>query len=124
MLTRTYNYQYACIIFQVPLPESQRYHLPVVASGVLDAIAAWFELCLDQEVSFSTGPTWDISWEQAVFPLPLSNPTCTCMLVKKKKLYSRCRDGKTTETRIGMEGSFHCYCNQRYHVKMVAYITV
>ena len=39
-----------------------------MAAGQLDAIAVWFDLILDSQNSFSTGPSWDISWEQAIFP--------------------------------------------------------
>ena len=49
------------------MPESQ-VSLPVIATGQLDAIAVWFDLHLDSQNSFSTGPNWDISWEQAIFP--------------------------------------------------------
>jgi hypothetical protein len=52
---------------QLPLPES-RVSLPAISAGQLDAIAVWFDLHLDSQNSFSTGPSWDISWEQAVFP--------------------------------------------------------
>ena len=39
-----------------------------MAAGQLDAVAVWFDLILDSQNSFSTGPSWDISWEQAIFP--------------------------------------------------------
>ena len=56
------------IFFQIPLPESH-VSLTAVAQGQADAVAVWFDLHLDAENSFSTGPSWDISWEQAIFPL-------------------------------------------------------
>ena len=49
------------------MPESH-VSLPAIAAGQLDAIAVWFDLHLDSQNSFSTGPSWDISWEQAIFP--------------------------------------------------------
>ena len=62
----------AAILFssslQIPLPESH-VSLTAVAQGQVDAVAVWFDLYLDSENSFSTGPSWDISWEQAIFPL-------------------------------------------------------
>lgn len=54
-------------LLQIPLPESH-VSLPAIAAGQLDAIAIWFDLHLDSQNSFSTGPSWDISWEQAIFP--------------------------------------------------------
>ena len=58
---------YVLSIEQIPLPESH-VSLPAIAAGQLDAIAVWFDLHLDSQNSFSTGPSWDISWEQAIFP--------------------------------------------------------
>ena len=57
---------------QIPLPESH-VSLPAIAAGQLDAIAVWFDLHLDSQNSFSTGPSWDISWEQAIFPIRHEN---------------------------------------------------
>lgn len=56
-----------CFI-QIPLPDSHT-SLQVTMNGQLDAIAVWFDLHLDKQTSFSTAPSWDISWEQAVFPV-------------------------------------------------------
>ena len=53
---------------QIPLPESDT-ELAVTSLGQLDAIATWFDLHLDEEVCISTSPLWDISWEQALFPM-------------------------------------------------------
>ena len=55
---------------QIPLPPESHLHLPVLSDGMVDAVAVWFELHLDSEVSISTAPSWDISWEQALFPVP------------------------------------------------------
>lgn len=55
---------------QVPLPPESRLRLPVQCDGMVDAVAVWFQLHLDSEVSISTAPSWDISWEQALFPVP------------------------------------------------------
>ena len=58
-----------CIFYlQIPLPESH-VSLPVISTGQLDAIAVWFDLHLDSRNCFSTSPSWDISWEQAIFPM-------------------------------------------------------
>ena len=54
---------------QVPLPPECHLHLPVLCEGMVDAVAMWFELHLDSEVSFCTAPSWDLSWEQALFPM-------------------------------------------------------
>ncbi|KAL5493356.1 hypothetical protein EMCRGX_G014525 [Ephydatia muelleri] len=53
---------------EIPLPESDVV-LAVTSLGQLDAIATWFDLHLDEEISISTSPLWDISWEQALFPM-------------------------------------------------------
>lgn len=55
-------------ILQIPLPESHA-SLSAMSAGQVDAVAVWFDLHLDSQNSFSTAPTWDISWEQAVFPM-------------------------------------------------------
>ncbi len=44
--------------------------MAVTQRGVLDAVAVWFDLTLFADISLSTSPSWDLSWEQAVFPLP------------------------------------------------------
>ncbi|KAJ8278038.1 hypothetical protein GJAV_G00083110 [Gymnothorax javanicus] len=46
-----------------------RFSLPVTQAGVLDALAMWFQLHLDEESSLSTGPQEDTCWEQAVYPI-------------------------------------------------------
>ena len=47
---------------------SSKLHLPIINDGHIDAFVTWFELHLDSEVSFSTGPSTNSSWEQAIFP--------------------------------------------------------
>ncbi|XP_064188388.1 protein arginine N-methyltransferase 9 [Anguilla rostrata] len=49
--------------------EVTRFRLPVTQEGVLDALAVWFQLHLDEEYSLSTGPQEDTCWEQAVYPI-------------------------------------------------------
>lgn len=49
--------------------EEQRVHLPVTQGGLLDALAVWFKLHLDQDSSLSTGPQEDTCWEQAIYPV-------------------------------------------------------
>lgn len=49
--------------------EVQKIHLPVTQEGVLDALAVWFQLHLDEESSLSTGPQEDTCWEQAIYPV-------------------------------------------------------
>ena len=42
--------------------------------GQVDAIAVWFDLLLDEDITLSTGPKDDsLCWEQAVFPIYASN---------------------------------------------------
>uniref|UniRef100_A0AAQ5X918 Protein arginine methyltransferase 9 n=1 Tax=Amphiprion ocellaris TaxID=80972 RepID=A0AAQ5X918_AMPOC len=48
--------------------EVQEIRLPVTQEGVLDALAVWFQLHLDEESSLSTGPQEDTCWEQAIYP--------------------------------------------------------
>ncbi|MBN3297161.1 ANM9 methyltransferase, partial [Amia calva] len=43
--------------------------LPITQEGVLDAIAVWFVLHLDEENSLSTGPQEETCWEQAIYPV-------------------------------------------------------
>ena len=44
--------------------------IPAICDGRVDAIAAWFDLQLDEEITLSTGPNDDsLCWEQAVFPV-------------------------------------------------------
>lgn len=44
--------------------------IPAMSDGRVDAIAAWFDLQLDEEITLSTGPNDDsLCWEQAVFPV-------------------------------------------------------
>ncbi|XP_062333663.1 protein arginine N-methyltransferase 9 [Osmerus eperlanus] len=49
--------------------EVRRVRLPVTQGGLLDALAVWFQLHLDQESSLSTGPQEDTCWEQAIYPV-------------------------------------------------------
>ncbi|XP_059198244.1 protein arginine N-methyltransferase 9 isoform X1 [Centropristis striata] len=49
--------------------EVQQIRLPVTQEGVLDALAVWFQLHLDEESSLSTGPQEDTCWEQAIYPV-------------------------------------------------------
>ena len=53
------------------LCKDQDLHLEVKATsgGRIDAIAAWFDLLLDEETALSTGPEdSSLCWEQAIFP--------------------------------------------------------
>lgn len=46
------------------------FEIPATCDGQVDAIAAWFDLQLDEEITLSTGPNDDsLCWEQAVFPV-------------------------------------------------------
>ena len=46
------------------------FQIPATCDGRVDAIAAWFDLRLDKEITLSTGPNDDsLCWEQAVFPV-------------------------------------------------------
>ncbi|XP_064637627.1 protein arginine N-methyltransferase 9-like isoform X2 [Lineus longissimus] len=47
----------------------KEFKFPVIRSGRLDAIAMWFDLKLDTDVTFSTAPDSPTCWEQAVFPI-------------------------------------------------------
>ncbi|XP_030644114.1 protein arginine N-methyltransferase 9 [Chanos chanos] len=49
--------------------ESSQLRIRVTQGGVLDALAVWFQLHLDQELSLSTGPQEDTCWEQAIYPV-------------------------------------------------------
>lgn len=54
--------------------EVMQLRLPVTHEGLLDALAVWFQLHLDQDNHLSTGPQEDTCWEQAIYPVqtPLS----------------------------------------------------
>ena len=44
--------------------------IPSTEAGQVDAIVAWFDLHLDEEITLSTGPEDEsLCWEQAVFPV-------------------------------------------------------
>ncbi|XP_005160026.2 protein arginine N-methyltransferase 9 isoform X1 [Danio rerio] len=43
--------------------------LCVTQDGILDALAVWFQLHLDQDNHLSTGPQEETCWEQAIYPV-------------------------------------------------------
>lgn len=46
------------------------FEIPATCDGRVDAISAWFDLRLDEEITLSTGPNDDsLCWEQAIFPV-------------------------------------------------------
>lgn len=48
------------------------FEISAINNGRVDAIAAWFDLLLDEETTLSTGPEGgSLCWEQAVFPVHL-----------------------------------------------------
>ncbi|KAK1790996.1 hypothetical protein P4O66_002024 [Electrophorus voltai] len=49
--------------------ETSQLRVQVLEEGVLDALAVWFQLHLDQDNSISTGPHEDTCWEQAIYPV-------------------------------------------------------
>lgn len=49
--------------------EVRRLSLTVSHEGVLDALAVWFQLHLDEENSLSTAPQEKTCWEQAIYPI-------------------------------------------------------
>ncbi|XP_073697857.1 protein arginine N-methyltransferase 9 [Garra rufa] len=49
--------------------EVKQMRLRVVQDGVLDALAVWFQLHLDQDNHLSTGPQDNTCWEQAIYPI-------------------------------------------------------
>ncbi|XP_045408050.1 protein arginine N-methyltransferase 9 [Lemur catta] len=46
-----------------------KFSIPVITEGTLDAIVVWFVLQLDDEHSLSTSPSEETCWEQAVYPV-------------------------------------------------------
>ena len=44
--------------------------LTTVAAGQCNAVCFWFDLHLDEESSFSTGPEEETCWNQALFFFP------------------------------------------------------
>ncbi|XP_043087329.1 protein arginine N-methyltransferase 9 [Puntigrus tetrazona] len=58
--------------------EVMQLHLCVIQEGVLDALAVWFQLHLDQDNHLSTGPQEDTCWEQAIYPVQSPFNTVKC----------------------------------------------
>lgn len=52
-------------------------NIDINRTGKLDAIALWFDLHLDPDISIATDPTNKNCWEQAIFPILPSN-FCHC----------------------------------------------
>lgn len=52
--------------------------LCVTRDGILDALAVWFQLHLDQDNHLSTGPQEDTCWEQAIYPVQTPFNTVKC----------------------------------------------
>uniref|UniRef100_A0A672KQR5 Protein arginine methyltransferase 9 n=1 Tax=Sinocyclocheilus grahami TaxID=75366 RepID=A0A672KQR5_SINGR len=50
-------------------PSVTQLRLSGTQEGVLDALAVWFQLHLDQVNHLSTGPQEDTCWEQAIYPI-------------------------------------------------------
>ncbi|XP_065058244.1 protein arginine N-methyltransferase 9-like isoform X2 [Rhopilema esculentum] len=48
-------------------------NIPVIDNGTLDAVAVWFELHLDDEISISSSPSEESCWEQAIFNIHHEN---------------------------------------------------
>ncbi|TRY64521.1 hypothetical protein DNTS_008365 [Danionella cerebrum] len=49
--------------------EVQQLRLYVTQDGLLDALAVWFQLHLDEDNHLSTGPQEETCWEQAIYPV-------------------------------------------------------
>ncbi|XP_063074289.1 protein arginine N-methyltransferase 9 [Engraulis encrasicolus] len=49
--------------------EVSRLTLKVTQEGILDALAVWFQLHLDEDNSLSTAPHEKTCWEQAIYPI-------------------------------------------------------
>ncbi|KTG43162.1 hypothetical protein cypCar_00025771 [Cyprinus carpio] len=58
--------------------EVMQLRLCVTQEGVLDALAVWFQLHLDQDNHLSTGPQEDTCWEQAIYPIQSPFNTVKC----------------------------------------------
>uniref|UniRef100_A0A672PPV2 Protein arginine N-methyltransferase 9 n=1 Tax=Sinocyclocheilus grahami TaxID=75366 RepID=A0A672PPV2_SINGR len=58
--------------------EMMQLRLCVTQEGVLDALAVWFQLHLDQDNHLSTGPQEDTCWEQAIYPIQSPFNTVKC----------------------------------------------
>uniref|UniRef100_A0AAR2KZW3 Protein arginine N-methyltransferase domain-containing protein n=1 Tax=Pygocentrus nattereri TaxID=42514 RepID=A0AAR2KZW3_PYGNA len=68
-----------------------RLRVPVTQEGVVDALAVWFQLHLDQENSISTGPQENTCWEQAIYPVQ-SLAHCSVKRNDELLLEVSCRD--------------------------------
>ncbi|KAI4893958.1 hypothetical protein NFI96_018683, partial [Prochilodus magdalenae] len=71
--------------------EMTRLRIPVTQEGVVDALAVWFQLHLDQENSISTGPEENTCWEQAIYPVQ-SSAHCSVKRNDELLLEVSCRD--------------------------------
>ncbi|XP_066535623.1 protein arginine N-methyltransferase 9 [Hoplias malabaricus] len=68
-----------------------RLRVPVTRDGVVDALAVWFQLHLDQENSISTGPQENTCWEQAIYPVQ-SPAHCSVKCNDELLVEVSCRD--------------------------------
>ena len=48
---------------------TSEFSIDIVASGVVDALAVWFDLDLFKGIGLSSSPSARCCWEQAVFPI-------------------------------------------------------
>ncbi|KAG9275701.1 protein arginine N-methyltransferase 9 [Astyanax mexicanus] len=71
--------------------KTTRLRVPVTQEGVVDALAVWFQLHLDQENSISTGPQENTCWEQAIYPMQ-SPAHCSVKCGDELLVEVSCRD--------------------------------
>ncbi|XP_071127161.1 protein arginine N-methyltransferase 9-like [Mytilus edulis] len=76
----------------------------VTKCGKLDAIALWFDLHLDEDISISTDPTNKNCWEQAIYPVLPSN-FCYCQNGQVQNNY-QIRSGSKLHLCFTLDGNY------------------
>lgn len=70
-------------------PNEKQLHFPIIADGHLHAVAFWFDLHLDAEITRSTGPEGEmIHWGQAIYYLPVQQAVTQQETLEIKALLS------------------------------------
>ena len=62
-----------------------KFEITATHCGQADAVAVWFDLLLDEDITLSTGPKDDsLCWEQAVFPIYADDADSSCKFAVSK----------------------------------------
>ncbi|XP_061440701.1 protein arginine N-methyltransferase 9 isoform X2 [Rhineura floridana] len=84
-------------------------NMPIIKSGILDAVVVWFTLQLDDEHTLSTSPSEDTCWEQAVYPVQglhdhsVRTGDCVTMEISCQDCYLRIQKISLVTSEYGMD---------------------